>query len=207
MLGASLPVPPVGPEPWGSGFAWLEPNRRQRGGPGPVRRRGCLGRSHRRGPDRRSSGAAPSRSAISSSGNPPRAPRPSQRTEARVAYDDEAIYVAVRAFDSDPAGIKAFLTRRDVSSGVRLDPRLHRLVPRPPHGVFVRGQPGGREAGHAITSTTTTRTTAGTPCGTCRWHATPRAGARSSGFPCRSCASAPATTAAWASRWRATWRA
>jgi len=41
---------------------------------------------------------------------------PSQRTEARVAYDDEAIYVAVRAFDSDPTAIKAFLTRRDVWS-------------------------------------------------------------------------------------------
>jgi hypothetical protein len=41
---------------------------------------------------------------------------PSQRTEARIAYDDEAIYVAVRAFDSDPAAIKAFLTRRDVWS-------------------------------------------------------------------------------------------
>jgi hypothetical protein len=41
---------------------------------------------------------------------------PSQRTEARVAYDDEAIYIAVRAFDTDPSGIKAFLTRRDVWS-------------------------------------------------------------------------------------------
>ena len=41
---------------------------------------------------------------------------PSQRTEARIAYDDEAIYVAVRAFDSDPSAIKAFLTRRDVWS-------------------------------------------------------------------------------------------
>ena len=41
---------------------------------------------------------------------------PSQRTEARIAYDDEAIYVAVRAYDSDPTAIKAFMTRRDVWS-------------------------------------------------------------------------------------------
>ena len=41
---------------------------------------------------------------------------PSQRTEARVAFDDETIYIAVRAFDSDPSAIKAFLTRRDVWS-------------------------------------------------------------------------------------------
>jgi hypothetical protein len=42
---------------------------------------------------------------------------PSQRTVAKVAYDDEAIYVSVRAFDTDPSAIQAFLTRRDVPSG------------------------------------------------------------------------------------------
>jgi hypothetical protein len=41
---------------------------------------------------------------------------PTHRTEARVAYDDEAIYVAVRAFDAEPDRIEAFLTRRDVGS-------------------------------------------------------------------------------------------
>jgi hypothetical protein len=35
------------------------------------------------------------------------------RTEARVAYDKSAIYVAVRAFDPEPDRITAFLTRRD----------------------------------------------------------------------------------------------
>ena len=39
-----------------------------------------------------------------------------ERTEAWVAYTDHAIYVAVRAYDSDPAGITAQLTRRDESS-------------------------------------------------------------------------------------------
>jgi hypothetical protein len=41
---------------------------------------------------------------------------PTYRTEARVAYDDEAIYVAVRAYDPEPDKIKGYLTRRDVGS-------------------------------------------------------------------------------------------
>jgi hypothetical protein len=41
---------------------------------------------------------------------------PAERTEARVLYDDQMLYVAVRAFDSRPDEIKAFLTRRDMTS-------------------------------------------------------------------------------------------
>ena len=41
---------------------------------------------------------------------------PSFRTEARVLFDDVAIYVGVRAYDSDPGRILAFLTRRDTDS-------------------------------------------------------------------------------------------
>ena len=41
---------------------------------------------------------------------------PSFRTEGRVAYDDDAVYVAVRAFDSEANQIQSFLTRRDVDS-------------------------------------------------------------------------------------------
>ncbi len=36
-----------------------------------------------------------------------------ERTEVRVVYDDEAVYVAARLFDSDPAGIRSQLARRD----------------------------------------------------------------------------------------------
>jgi hypothetical protein len=36
-----------------------------------------------------------------------------ERTEVRVLYDGGAIYVGVRAFDSDPAAIRSELTRRD----------------------------------------------------------------------------------------------
>jgi hypothetical protein len=41
---------------------------------------------------------------------------PTFATEARVLFDDTAIYVAVKAFDPDPGQLKAFLTRRDVNS-------------------------------------------------------------------------------------------
>ncbi len=39
-----------------------------------------------------------------------------QRTEVRVLYTDDAIYVGVRAFDSEPHGIVGQLTRRDQDS-------------------------------------------------------------------------------------------
>ena len=41
---------------------------------------------------------------------------PSQRTEVQVAYDAVALYVAVRAFDSEPETIVGLLTRRDQRS-------------------------------------------------------------------------------------------
>jgi hypothetical protein len=41
---------------------------------------------------------------------------PGERTEARVLYDEQTLYIAVRAFDSRPDEIRAFLTRRDVTS-------------------------------------------------------------------------------------------
>jgi hypothetical protein len=44
---------------------------------------------------------------------PDEAKAPTERTEMRVLYDDEAIYVAVRCFDSKPDKIVARLTRRD----------------------------------------------------------------------------------------------
>ena len=51
----------------------------------------------------------------------------SQRTEVRVAYDDDAIYVGARLYDTAPDSIQARLARRDVSIasdrfGVYLDP-------------------------------------------------------------------------------------
>jgi hypothetical protein len=41
---------------------------------------------------------------------------PTHRTEARIVYDDEAIHIAVKAFDAQPDQIKAYLTRRDTHS-------------------------------------------------------------------------------------------
>ena len=41
---------------------------------------------------------------------------PSMRTEARMVYDASSLYVAVRAFDSDPDKLVGILTRRDQRS-------------------------------------------------------------------------------------------
>jgi hypothetical protein len=41
---------------------------------------------------------------------------PSMRTEARIAFDASALYVAVHAYDAEPGRIVGYLTRRDVSS-------------------------------------------------------------------------------------------
>ncbi|MCH7521146.1 MAG: hypothetical protein IIB42_05530, partial [Candidatus Marinimicrobia bacterium] len=38
---------------------------------------------------------------------------PTERTEIRVAYDDDYLYVAGRMFDSDPTGIVATSFKRD----------------------------------------------------------------------------------------------
>jgi hypothetical protein len=42
--------------------------------------------------------------------------RPSQRTDARIAYDDHALFVAVRAYDTEAHRIVGMLTRRDQAS-------------------------------------------------------------------------------------------
>ncbi len=39
-----------------------------------------------------------------------------QKTEARIAYDDQALYVGVRMYDTDPGKIVGILTRRDQRS-------------------------------------------------------------------------------------------
>jgi hypothetical protein len=41
---------------------------------------------------------------------------PTERTEFRIAYDDDAIYFSCRAFDSDPAGIQAPTLRRNAAN-------------------------------------------------------------------------------------------
>jgi hypothetical protein len=40
----------------------------------------------------------------------------SERTSARILYDDDALYVGIQAFDSEPGKIVGLLTRRDESS-------------------------------------------------------------------------------------------
>ena len=81
-------------------------------------------------------------------------------------YDTTYLYVAVRAFDKRARPDRRHPHAARLRLAVRLDPRRHRLVPRPPHGVRVRREPRRREAGHATGSPTATRTAAGTPSGT-----------------------------------------
>jgi hypothetical protein len=52
--------------------------------------------------------------------------QPTQKTEARILYDDEALYVGVRMFDTKPDSIAAQLARRD-ASGIYSD-WLHVVV-------------------------------------------------------------------------------
>src|SRR5262245_33551759 len=52
---------------------------------------------------------------------------PSMKTEVRVGYDDDAVYIAARMYDPKPDSILARLSRRDVSVqsdrfGLYLDP-------------------------------------------------------------------------------------
>lgn len=49
--------------------------------------------------------------------NPQQGAEPSQRTEVRVAYDDDALYVGARMWDTRPDSIVARLARRDNGSG------------------------------------------------------------------------------------------
>jgi hypothetical protein len=56
---------------------------------------------------------------------------PSQPTEVRIAYDDDALYMGARCLDASPDSIMARLTRRDVMVpadriGIYLDPHLDR---------------------------------------------------------------------------------
>ncbi|HSL23807.1 MAG TPA: DUF5916 domain-containing protein [Vicinamibacterales bacterium] len=58
---------------------------------------------------------------------------PTERTELRVAFDDDAIYVGARLFDREPLKVVRRLSRRDESADadtftVYLDPRLDHLT-------------------------------------------------------------------------------
>ena len=59
----------------------------------------------------------------------------SEKTTVQVAYDEEGLYVGIRCYDSDPAGIVSRLTRRDGETeadwvSISLDPHLDRQTGR-----------------------------------------------------------------------------
>src|SRR5687768_4141201 len=78
----------------------------------------------------------------------------SQRTEVRIVYDDEAIYVAARLYDTDPAAIVRNVGRRDeiIPSDwfeISFDPQHDRR-----NGFFFRVSAAGGMLDGAITEET-----------------------------------------------------
>jgi len=78
----------------------------------------------------------------------------SERTEVRVLYDDDALYVCARLFDSQPALISRRLSKRDDSSDadqvtIYLDPLLDHLT-----GVSLRVSASGVQRDSTISNDT-----------------------------------------------------
>ena len=46
---------------------------------------------------------------------------PTEKTEFKILYDDKALYIAIRAFDSEPAKIERRVSRRDAVGGDNVD--------------------------------------------------------------------------------------
>ena len=107
----------------------------------------CLGHSRRWAADRRLLGQGRAHQQLRAAGTGRgRCPLPTHRSPRRLRRRGHLrrrprVRLRPRGHQGlhDPA-------RRVV--GLRLGPRLHRLVPRPAHGLFIRRQPGGRKAGH-----------------------------------------------------------
>lgn len=51
---------------------------------------------------------------------------PTQKTEIRIAFDDENLYISAILYDTDPSGIKAFQMKRDAS--LRTDDRFMWII-------------------------------------------------------------------------------
>jgi hypothetical protein len=114
---------------------------------------------------------------------------PGHATEFQIAYDDRALYVAVRAHDDDPAAIRRLLHRRDQESsadwvGVMIDSYHDRRTAfgfalnaagRPARRADVRRHQRGRQLGRGV--------------GRRQSPSTPAAGPRSSASRSGSCAS------------------
>ena len=71
-------------------------------------------------------------------------------------------------FDTEPGEDRRHPHAARLRVALRLDPRDHRLVPRPAHRVRVRGEPGRREAGPLLVQRRQPATRAGTRSGTSR---------------------------------------
>ena len=114
-----------------------------------------------------------------------------ERTEVRILYDDTAIYVGARMFDSEPSKIARRLTRRDGDTDGIVDWIVvgARSAARPPHRRDVHRDGGRARSATASSTTTRTRTRRGTRSGTPPCRSTTRAGAPRCASRSRSCAS------------------
>ena len=71
--------------------------------------------------------------------------QPTYRTEARIAFDSEALYVGIRAIDGEPNKLVGILTRRDQRSPSDWLKIVVDSVLRPSLRLRVRGESGRRE--------------------------------------------------------------
>ena len=114
--------------------------------------------------------------------------KPSERTLFKILFDDKALYVAVRAFDSMPAKIDRRVSRRDDvdgDCGVHLDSYFDK---RTAFGFKVNAA-GVKADAAPLRRGTATRTSAGTRLGRVKQRPTPAAGRPRCPSPSASCAS------------------
>ncbi len=140
---------------------------------------------------RRGLGARRSRHGIHPARSQGRRRRRRTPTEVRVVYDQAALYVAVRALDPEPDKIVGMLTRRDDGSPSDWVRVMIDSYQRQADGVRVRRQRRRRQAGPLLVRRHEQRSELGRRVGRRRGTKARRAGARSSRFRSRSCASIP----------------
>ena len=123
---------------------------------------------------------------------------PTERTEVRFVYDDDALYVGARMYDADPASIQAPVSRRDdgyqaehllVSLDTYLDRRTAYTFGVTASGVRLDWYHASDDEG--------TRTRRSTPCGRPRRASTRRGGRRRCASPSASFASTTVPRRTW----------
>jgi len=113
-----------------------------------------------------------------------------ERTEVRLLYDRDALYVGVRCWDATPSALIVNDIRKDFTPGEQdtFELLLDTFADRRNGFVFAIN-PAGAKSDTQMPTRDATSTRAGTPCGRWRRRWTPGAGPRRSGFRSRRCGS------------------